>query len=61
MKEEIEKGVKLKKIELEEKKPKITKNECNLLQNVLAKAIDQRKHDLTKNDVESGSDSDWSD
>jgi len=67
--EEITKGVQLKKINQapneEDKRPlKINKDDRGFLQSALQKAIQQRRDELTKNDVseeDSGSDSDWSD
>jgi hypothetical protein len=67
--DEIRKGVQLKKINLvpkeEEKRPlKINKDDRGFLQTALQKAIQQRREELTKNDIsddESNSESDWSD
>jgi hypothetical protein len=65
--DEIRKGVQLKKIDhsaiLEEKRPvKINKEDKNFLQSALQQAIQQRRMELTKNDIqETESDSDWSD
>lgn len=65
--DEIRKGVQLKKIDLssklEEKRPvKINKDDKNFLQSALQQAIQQRRMEITKNDiVETDSDSDWSD
>lgn len=65
--DEIRKGVQLKKINFnkeKEKRPvKINKEEKNFLQSALAMAIQQRREELTKHDVDDNSDieSDWSD
>ena len=60
MKEEITKGVALNKTVVNDK-TKINNCERNIISNVLAHAINQRKIELTKHDIKSNSSEDnWS-